>query len=100
MNHIIKQIELKGLEYGPKLNKNKCELLTTEKKPCIHFEDKTKITKKRSEILRSTPKPKRRQQQGNSTNNVKCMDNITKTTIILERKQPTSDMPVPLMSRK
>ena len=46
MNLFIKQIEIKGREYGLKLNKTKCELLTTEQKPDIHFENKDKVTKK------------------------------------------------------
>ena len=46
MNKFIKQIEDIGLIYGLKLNKRKCELLTTERDPNIHFQDGTKIQKK------------------------------------------------------
>ena len=46
MNLFIRQIEIKGREYGLTLNRKKCELLTTEDKPDIHFEDKEQIKKK------------------------------------------------------
>ena len=46
MNQFIQKIESIGAEYGLTSNKNKCELLTSEKDPNIHFADKTKITKK------------------------------------------------------
>ena len=42
MNQFILNIENTGREYGLKLNKSKCELLTIEKDPNIHFADKTK----------------------------------------------------------
>ena len=45
MNKYINKIEEVGLEYGMKLNKGKCELLTTEKNPNIHFKDGVKIKK-------------------------------------------------------
>ena len=47
MNQFIQKIETIGAEYGLTLNKKKCELLTTEKDPNIHFADNTKVTKKR-----------------------------------------------------
>ena len=46
MNLFIRQIEIKGREYGLNLNKKKCELLTTEDKPDIYFENKENIKKK------------------------------------------------------
>ena len=46
MNDYIKQIEKIGAENGLHLNKKKCELLTTEKDPNIHFTDHSKIQKK------------------------------------------------------
>ena len=46
MNQFILNIESVGAEYGLKLNKTKCELLTTEKDPNMHFTDNTKVTKK------------------------------------------------------
>ena len=49
MNQFIQKIETVGAEYGLKLNKSKCELLTTENDPNIHFSDNTKI-KKQDEV--------------------------------------------------
>ena len=46
MNNFIKSIETVGKEYGLKLNKSKCELITTANKPNIHFADNTKIMEK------------------------------------------------------
>ena len=46
VNQFIQNIETIGADYGLKLNKTKCELLTTEKEPNIHFADNTKVTKK------------------------------------------------------
>ena len=42
MNKFIQKVEVTGEEYGLKINKSKCELLKTEKKPDIHFADKQK----------------------------------------------------------
>ena len=42
MNQYIKQIEIIGKQYGLNLNKKKCELLTTEQDPDIHFQNKEK----------------------------------------------------------
>ena len=50
MNQFIQRIETVGAEYGLKLNKNKCELLTTELNPNIHFADNTKV--KRSDEVK------------------------------------------------
>ena len=47
INNFIQEIERIGLEYGLKLNKKKCELLTSAKDPNICFADKTKVQKKR-----------------------------------------------------
>ena len=47
MNLFIRQIEIQGREYGLTLNRKKCELLTTEDKPDIRFEDKEKLKRKR-----------------------------------------------------
>jgi len=47
MNQFIKQIEFEGIRYGMKLNKAKCELITTHGDADIHFEDKTKVPKVR-----------------------------------------------------
>ena len=46
MNKFIKSIETIGKEYGLKLNKSKCELITTATNPNIHFADNTKVTEK------------------------------------------------------
>ena len=46
MNLFIRQNEIKGREYGLNLNKKKCELLTTEINPNIHFEDNIKVPRK------------------------------------------------------
>ena len=46
MNQFIHIIEVVGEGYGLKLNKIKCELLSTEKDPIIHFTDHTKVTQK------------------------------------------------------
>ena len=43
MNQYIQKIEQIGKEYGMMLNKAKCELLTTEKNPNIHFADHQKV---------------------------------------------------------
>ena len=46
MNKFIQAIETVGTEYGLKLNKSKCELITIANKPDIHFKDKTRILEK------------------------------------------------------
>ena len=46
MNEFIENIESIGKDYGLKLNKKTCELLTTERSPNIHFADKTIIQQK------------------------------------------------------
>ena len=43
MNKFIAAIEWEGFRYGLKLNKNKCELITTHKTANIHFSDNTKV---------------------------------------------------------
>ena len=45
MNKFIQIIETEGRRYGMKLNKGKCELITTTPHANIHFEDGTKIKK-------------------------------------------------------
>ena len=46
INQFVREIEETGIKYGLKLNRNKCEVLTTEKNPNIHFNqgEKIKIT--------------------------------------------------------
>ena len=46
MNKFIETIEELGLEYGLKLNYKKCELVTTETNPNVHFKNGTKVQKK------------------------------------------------------
>ena len=43
MNKFIGKIEWEGYRYGLKLNKDKCELLTTNNTANIHFQDNMKI---------------------------------------------------------
>jgi len=45
MNLFVEHIEREGLKYGMKLNKNKCELITTHETANIKFADGTKIRK-------------------------------------------------------
>ena len=45
MNKFLKAIEEQGLRYGMKLNKNKCELITTHKLENIHFKDNMQVPK-------------------------------------------------------
>jgi len=47
MNEFVKNIEKEGLRYGMKLNKTKCELITTHATANIHFEDGTSVRKTR-----------------------------------------------------
>jgi len=46
MNLFLKDIELEGGKYGLKLNKNKCELLTTSLNADIRFADGAKVKRK------------------------------------------------------
>ena len=46
MNLFLKDIELEGAKYGLKLNKNKCEVLTTGVSADIKFADGTKVKRK------------------------------------------------------
>ena len=46
-NHFIQATEEEGVRYGLKLNRNKCELITTHPHANIHFEDNTKVFKAR-----------------------------------------------------
>ena len=39
----MKEIEEEGFRYGLKLNKHKCELITTHQQANIHFKDNTKV---------------------------------------------------------
>ena len=74
MNEFVKQIEIKGKENGLHLNKKKCELLTTEKDPNIHFMDNTKIQKTRwSKIPWSTNKQRRRLQKKTIKKIIECI---------------------------
>ncbi len=43
MNNIVKEVEQEGANYRMKLNKNKCEALSTHPNADIHFVDGTKI---------------------------------------------------------
>ena len=43
INKQIAQIEIQGLKYGLKLNKAKCEVLTSADNPNINFQDGKKI---------------------------------------------------------
>ena len=45
MNRFLKAIEEQGHRYGLKLNKNKCELITTHNLENVHFKDKTTVPK-------------------------------------------------------
>jgi len=45
MNKFLEAIEWEGFRYGLKLNKKKCELITTHQNADIHFKDKTKVVK-------------------------------------------------------
>ena len=45
INEFVKHIEIEGKKYGMKLNKGKCELITTHTNPEVHFEDATRIAK-------------------------------------------------------
>ena len=47
INLFIKAIEEEGFRYGLKLNKQKCELITTHQQANIHFKDNTKVPKVR-----------------------------------------------------
>ena len=49
MNLFLKDIEIEGEKYGLKLNKDKCELLTTSLNADIRFADGTKV-KRKSEV--------------------------------------------------
>ena len=46
INKLIERIETLGEKYGLILNHNKCEVLTTEVNPDIHFKNRTRIEKK------------------------------------------------------
>ena len=46
MNSFLKEIEQLGKQYGLTLNYTKCELLTTETNPNIHFTSGTKVPRK------------------------------------------------------
>ena len=39
LNKFVAAIEIEGLKYGMKLNKNKCELITTHTNANIHFKN-------------------------------------------------------------
>ena len=43
MNEFIQKIEWQGFRYGLKLNRNRCELISTHSDADIHFQDNTKI---------------------------------------------------------
>lgn len=43
LNVFIKNIEIEGMRYGMKLNKEKCELITTHEQENVHFGNKTQI---------------------------------------------------------
>ena len=45
LNEFIKNIEVEGMRYGMKLNKGKCELITTHEQEHLHFGNKTQIKK-------------------------------------------------------
>jgi len=45
MNKFLEAIEWEGFRYGLKLNKKKCELITTHPNADIHFKDKSKVLK-------------------------------------------------------
>ena len=45
INEFVKLIEIEGKKYGMKLNKGKCELITTHTNADVHFEDATRIAK-------------------------------------------------------
>ena len=47
INLFIKEMEPEGFRYGLKLNKNKCELITTHQSADVHFDNKQKIPKVR-----------------------------------------------------
>ena len=45
MNKFVKNIELEGARYGMKLNKSKCEVITTHNTADLHFGDNAPIRK-------------------------------------------------------
>ena len=50
MNEFVRIIESEGRRYGMRLNKGKCELITTHPNADIHFGDETKINKTRKAV--------------------------------------------------
>ena len=48
LNKFLEAIEWEGFRYGLKLNKKKCELITTHPNADVHFKDKSKVLKVRT----------------------------------------------------
>ena len=68
MNKFVAKFEAIGGIYGLKLNKNKFELLTTEKDPNIHFQNKQNI---KNTINDKMPRMRNKQSRRQQTNKPK-----------------------------